>query len=165
MFNETDLETYKHLPDQVTGEHYTEVIRLRKKLEQAENVADYPEILTDLEHKEDRINEIRAQIERINGTIVEKLYPFDDINEEDRDLIDGLLAEVEELSECDRAQILGYEDLQRAKALVDSSGRRIAIAVIAVAVVVILIAILVVRKRKKKRAKIEQEKMDHNPNW
>ena len=30
MFNETDLETYKHLPDQVTGEHYTEVIRLRK---------------------------------------------------------------------------------------------------------------------------------------
>ena len=80
-------------------------------------------------------------------------------------MIDGLLAEVEELSECDRAQILGYEDLQRAKALVDSSGRRIAIAVIAVAVVVILIAILVVRKRKKKRAKIEQEKMDHNPNW
>ena len=164
-FNESDLNEYQALPKALTSEHYAAVMRLYEKLMQAENAADYADIAGDLSRKKDEVKRIRAEIESINGEIAEKLYPFNHITPKDKDTIYALVERAEKLSEYDRTQILGYEDLLRAKAKIDSLVRSVWITVIAVVLVGICVTALIVRISKKRRFKREQAMIQENEDW
>lgn len=164
-FNSSDLEEYNLLPKTLTSENYTTVLRLYEKLAQAENSSEYSYIADDLNNKINEVNAIRTEIDNINGEIADKLYPFDEITQDDKDTIYALVARTEKLSEYDRNQILGYEDLLKAKAQIDSSMRAICITVIVVVLIVVCLSLLILRIRKKRRLKRINEMTEENEDW
>lgn len=164
-FNSSDLEEYNSLPKTLTSENYTTVLRLYEKLMQSENFSEYADISDDLSKKMNEVNAIRSEIDSINGEIAGKLYPFDAITKDDKDVVYELVKRTEKLSEYDRNQILGYEDLLKAKAQIDSSDRAIWITAIVVILVVICLSALVLRVRKKRRIKRMNEMTEENEDW
>ena len=88
-----------------------------------------------------------------------------DLCKDDKDVVYELVKRTEKLSEYDRNQILGYEDLLKAKAQIDSSDRAIWITAIVVILVVICLSALVLRVRKKRRIKRMNEMTEENEDW
>ena len=164
-FNSSDLEEYNSLPQTLTSENYTTVLRLYEKFTQAENSSEYSYIADDLKNKMNEVNTIRTEIDNINGEIAEKLYPFDEITQDDKDTVYELVARTEKLSEYDRNQILGYEDLLKAKAQIDSSVRAVWITVIVAVLIVTCLSVLVLSIRKKRRLKRINEMAEENEDW
>lgn len=164
-FNSSDLEEYNSLPEILTSEHYTTVLRLYEKLTQAENYSEYADIVDDLSKKMNEVNAIRTEIDDINGEIAQKLYPFDDITQDDKNTVYELIARTEKLSKYDRSQILGYEDLLKAKAQIDSSVRAVWITAIVVVLIVACLSVFALRIRKKRRLKIINEMAEENEDW
>lgn len=164
-FNENDLAEYKNLPQTLTGEHYTVVIRLYEKLMNAENSEDYPEIADGLKAKKEEVEAIRAEIEEINAAIAENLYPFENIKMSDKALIYELVEKTESLSEYDRSQVLGYDDLIRAKAQADSMERSVIIGVSAFVLAAVCAVIFALRIRKKKQNKMRDNEWKENEEW
>lgn len=164
-FNLSDLEEYNLLPQTLTSENYTTVLRLYEKLTQAENSSEYSYIADDLKNKMNEVNAIRTEIDNINGEIAENLYPFDEITQDDKDTIYELVARTEKLSEYDRNQILGYEDLLKAKAQIDSSVRAVWITIIVAVLIIACLSVLVLRIRKKRKLKRRNEMSEENEDW
>ncbi|WP_148315495.1 prenyltransferase/squalene oxidase repeat-containing protein [Clostridium culturomicium] len=164
IFNESDLETYKGLPKEMGTEYYAMVIRLLEKLKYSQNIDKYEDILTDLESKKIDIEEIQQEIENINATIVESLYPFENISYKDKDTIDSLISRIDGLNEYDRKKVLGYEDVIRANTQIKTQIRTIMITILIITVVIILSIVLVVRYKKKRRMKLEENLID-NDEW
>lgn len=163
-FNKSDYEEYCMLPQELTGEYYTTVIRLYEKLTEAENINDYKEILNDLEVKKETVEAIINEVESINTLIAEKLYPYDKITSEDKEVVEELLKRTEKLSKYDRLQVLGYEDLLKAKAKIDTSLR--SIFVWCVAVICVIVCLMTVAIRWKNRCKQKQDEMhEENEEW
>lgn len=164
-FNSSDLEEYNSLPKILTDENYTTVLRLYEKLMQSENLSEYTYISEDLSEKMDEVNTIRSEIDSINGEIAESLYPFDEITKDDKNTVYKLVKRAEKLSEYDRGQILGYEDLLKAKAQIDSSERSIWITALVVVFAIICLSVLVLRIRKRHRVKIMNKMTEDNEDW
>lgn len=165
LFNADDLDACHALPAVMTTEYAAEVTRLYEKLCQAENAADYEEVRAGLLAKKEAIESIEAEIESINREISTRLYPFDQLTEQDRDLIESLVRRVEALSPYDQTRVLAFEDLLQAKARLDSSFRSIWMGVTA-AVLVLLCAGLLIRRRQKRRVRRRAEQMaEENEDW
>lgn len=145
-------------------EYYAMVIRLLEKLKYSQNIDKYEDILTDLESKKIDIEEIQQEIENINATIVESLYPFENISYKDKDTIDSLISRIDGLNEYDRKKVLGYEDVIRANTQIKTQIRTIMITILIITVVIILSIVLVVRYKKKRRMKLEENLID-NDEW
>lgn len=165
VFNENDLNEYKNLPDSLTGEHYTVVVRLYEKLKNADNAEEYADVISDLEIKKEKVEAIRAEIESINKSVAENLYPFEDIGMSDKELIYELSEKADALSEYDRSQILGYEDLIRAKAQVDSTVRSIVIGAAATILVLACAVFFAVKIKKAKQNKKQENEWKENDEW
>ncbi|MCI8496905.1 MAG: terpene cyclase/mutase family protein [Clostridiales bacterium] len=165
LFDEDDLAEYHALPEAMTTEHSTVVFRLYEKLRQAENAADYAEVLDGLALKKEQIEAIQAEIESINGEIAEKLYPFDRITEADRGTIEALVRRTQALSDYDRTQVLGLEDLLRSKAEFDSASRRIWIFVTAAILTLASIGLLCRRIKKRRAAAADRRMENENDDW
>lgn len=164
IFNESDLETYKGLPKEMGTEYYAIVIRLLEKLKCSQNIDKYEDILTDLESKKIDIEEIQKEIENINATIVESLYPFENISYKDKDTIDSLISRIDGLNEYDREKVLGYEDVIRANTQIKTQIRTVMITILIITVVIVLSIVLVLRYKKKRRIKLEENLID-NDEW
>lgn len=163
-FSESDIEKFEQLPIDLTGENYDTVIMLYEKLMQAENSAEYSDIADRLTEMKKQVTQIKSEVESINAEIAEKLYPFDDITSDDRETVDELVERTGKLSEYDRSQVLGYDDLMRAKAKVDGAIRRVYIGV-AVGVLAALCAAVIIARVKKKRRTAKQKQGTDNEEW
>ena len=112
--SESDWAIYRGLPEECSTEHYTVVVRLLYRMENAENREEntaYEEVIRNLREKKAEIEEIQKEIAQINREIAESLYPFDNLTVKDRVLAEKLLERIQKLSEYDQKQILGYEAL------------------------------------------------------
>lgn len=157
-FSQSDLEEYNSLPQNLTGENYSDVVRLYTKLSLAENRGQYADVFSDLKAKAEQVQKIHDEVADINEQIAKKLYPFDSINQSDSELISSLIKRTEALSSYDRGQILALDDLYRAKTLCDTSNRSyIIFAAVAAALLlcIVILAVTVKRKREKKKAQNE----------
>lgn len=157
-FSQSDLEEYNSLPQNLTGENYSDVVRLYTKLSLAENRGQYADVFSDLKAKAEQVQKIHDEVADINEQIAQKLYPFDSINQSDSELISSLIKRTEALSSYDRGQILALDDLYRAKTLCDTSNRSyIIFAAVAAALLlcIVILAVTVKRKREKKKAQNE----------
>lgn len=163
-FSESDIEKFDQLPQELTGENYNTVIMLYEKLMQAENSEEYSDIADKLTEMEKQVTQIKSEVESINAEIAEKLYPFDDITSDDRETVDKLVERTGKLSEYDCSQVLGYDDLMRAKAKVDGDIRKVYIGV-AVGVLAALCAVVIVARVKKKRRSAKQKQAFDNEEW
>ena len=160
VFDENDLKKFNALPNKLTGENYDDVVMLYEKLQQAENAESYVETAPHLEQMYRKVSGIKAEIESINEQIADKLYPFDDIGSDDKEIVFKLMERVDKLSEYDREQVLGYDDLVRADVKLRSSERTVYITAAVAFAVIICISVIYIRRRKSKANK----KVD-NEDW
>lgn len=166
LFNENDVNQFNALPKKLTTEHYAEVLYLFDKLNGAENKQDYSETLDLLTEKKAQIEKIRENIENINNEILENLYPFDSVSIKDKDTIESIYKESQQLSDYDKKQVLGYEDLIKARMKVQTLQRNMIIKIALIIVLLILTSILLLRIRKHR---IDKKKdlmhIEDNQDW
>lgn len=106
------------------------MIYLYDKLNNANNKKDYPEILNSLAEKKLKIEALRRKIDDINENILNSLYPFDSITLNDKKTIEAIYNDTESLSEYDKTQILGYDDVLKAKTKLETMKRNIILEIV-----------------------------------
>lgn len=162
-FNDYDVQQYKSLPENLTTEYYSKVLILYKKLVAADNADSYKSEEKDLKEKLDYLTSVRTEIEDINSIIANKLYPFDNISQGDKELIDSLCSRADKLSEYDQKQILGIDSLRQAQAELNTRQSTTAVTAAVTALVVLLVVVLligIVRKRKSNK-----QQQPENDEW
>lgn len=162
-FNDYDVQQYKSLPKNLTTEYYSKVLILYKKLVAADNADSYRSEEKDLKEKLDYLTSVRTEIEDINSIIANKLYPFDNISQGDKELIDSLCSRADKLSEYDQKQILGIDSLRQAQAELNTRQSTTAVAVAVTALVVLLVIVLLIGIVRKRKANKQQQ--PENDEW
>lgn len=153
IFTAEDVKNIEQLLKNLTTEQYVEVVKLIDKLENAENRVEYEYLLGSLIEKKESIELIQAEIDALNKEIMDQLFPFDQLSFKDREKINEIIDRYETLSDYDKQKIVNYEDVERAKAEVDSKVRMQSISTFLGITLMILAVWFVVRRRKKKREK------------
>ena len=156
-FNDYDVQQYKSLPENLTTEYYSKVLMLYKKLLVADNADSYKSEEKNLKEKLDYLTSVRTEIEDINSIIANKLYPFDNISQEDKELIDSLCSRADKLSEYDQKQILGIDNLRQAQAELNTRQSTTVVAVAVTALVVLLVIVLLIGIVRKRKANKQQQ--------
>lgn len=162
-FNDYDVQQYKGLPENLTTEYYSKVLILYKKLLAADNADSHKSEEKDLKEKLDYLTSIRTEIEDINSIIANKLYPFDNISQGDKELIDSLCSRADKLSEYDQKQILGIDSLRQAQAELNTRQSTTAVTAAVTALVVLLVVVLLIGIVRKRKANKQQQ--PENDEW
>lgn len=162
-FNDYDVQQYKGLPENLTTEYYSKVLILYKKLLAADNADSYKSEEKDLKEKLDYLTSVRTEIEDINSIIANKLYPFDNISQGDKELIDSLCSRADKLSEYDQKQILGIDSLRQAQAELNTRQSTTAVTAAVTALVVLLVVVLLIGIVRKRKANKQQQ--PENDEW
>ena len=166
VFNGSDTKQFNSLPDKLTTENYNDVLYLYDKLNNADNKDDYIDILNSLQEKKSQIETIRNNIENINERILNSLYPFDTISLKDKAVVESICSDLEALSDYDKKQILGYDDVLKAKTKIETMQRNIIIESAALIVLLLLITVIVLRIRKRRNSKNKNYMpSDENEDW
>lgn len=150
---EQDVEKIHSIPTSLTTEHYIDVVSLIDQFEQADNKGNYEKELALLhEYKED-MEKIETEIQSINDTVLDQLYPFTKLTSKDRDNVDAILKRFHALSPYDQEKVLNYEDLKKSKTQIDNSVRakRISWALGIVAAGLVIVMIVRIQKRRRQR--------------
>lgn len=114
-FTEADMQEYERLMTEgVSGSDKTLCASLIGKLEASENVTDKEKILEDLNEMKLRAEEIYEEINDINAEIMDGLYPFEELDDEQLRRLQEIYARTEKLSEKDKQKITGFEELTAA---------------------------------------------------
>lgn len=153
--NEADVAAWKAMASPPATGSYADVIKLIDKIKSTGAEAEYPEMLADLELKQQQILETQAEIESLNAAVLERLYPLENIGLGDRQAVAEILARADALGEEDRQLVLGYEDILRAQAKIEGTQRALIIGgvlAVAVAAAVVLVALRMKKRRAAKRA-------------
>src|SRR5690625_878014 len=116
--DEDRLKIEKLIEEEVTTEHYVEVVKLIEQLESAKNKDE--NLLEDLQELKKQIEELEQEIKDINQTILDELYPFNDISRKDREVVHDIIKRYQKLSPYDQTKVQGYEDVEKAEAQIDS---------------------------------------------
>ena len=164
IFQEDDWKAYQELPETMTTEYETQVIRLLDKLQSSKNKDEYPDVLSGLEKKKAEIQEIQKKIESINTQILDSLYPFEHIGFGDKGTVDSILDQIDQLSEYDKNQVLGYQDVLRAKAQIDTQIRSLVLAVCAGAAAIAMASVFWACFRKRRKEQKKAFSMDDDDN-
>lgn len=164
VFNENDIKQFNSLPDKLTTENYNDVIYLFNKLNSAKNKADHINILSSLEEKKAQVEDLRLKIESMNERILKSLYPFDSVSLDDKTEVESIYSDLETMSDYDKKQILGYDDLMKARTKIKTMQRNIIIKVAALIVLLLLVSLLLLRIRKHHMAK-KNMLSNENDDW
>jgi len=148
-----DVQRVRDIPTPITTEYSIEVLSLIRHFEQAENGAQYKKELETLYEYKEAIGKIEQEITSLNEEVLVKLYPFNELSIDDRDIVEAILLRFYALSPYDQTKILNYEDLKKSETQIDNliRARIIAVGLGAVAIVVIIVVVLRIRRRKKER--------------
>lgn len=156
-FTEEDAQAVAALPENVTTEDYVEVAKRIDQLEDARNKATYQSLLQDLKEKKAQIEKIKAEIESINETIMEQLYPFSDIAIKDKANVEKIVERYEALSPYDQRKIQSYEDVEKANTQIANLIRARSITIAAVSLILVIGIYYRRRRIKRKQAKLQQK--------
>ncbi len=157
LFTEEDKAACESFPEALTTENYGEVVALLDKLGKAENRAEYAELIPELEAKKEKIESIQEEIIEINQEILEKLYPFETISIGDKQAVEEISERIGGLSDYDKAQIQGAEDVLRARTQIDNQIRMIIIGAAVLVVLILLSIVLVIRMKRRKKRKLQKK--------
>lgn len=159
-FSEQDKEEAQAIPEEATLEYEIPVLKAIYRIEKSGSGEKNAELLADLKEKRKAVAERKREIDRINADMKEKLYPFEDIDIGDKDTVDGIMERYEKLSEYEKTQIAGYEDVEKAYIQISNLIRMRMIGGAAAAAAILLLLILFVRARKRKKEKRSRKMLD-----
>ena len=155
IFTIEDAKQVKTLPSTATTEHYVEVVKLLQKLEHAENLKEYEDLLPKLQLKKQEIEAIETEIQALNEEILEELYPFNELTLKDKDSVERIVSRFNKLSDYDQQKILNSEDVRKSKTQIANLVRARIIAIVLTVVVLfasIVVAVRVNKRRAQKRS-------------
>ena len=152
-FSNSDRKEADSLPEKLTTKEYVAVTRLLYKLENSEQFDEKEAYLQKLTSAKSQIEAIQKEIDSINATILEKLYPFESISLGDKAAVDSIVDRYNALSEYDRTKIDHWEDVVKTKTKIDNLLRGIIIAVVLIVVAGGVAVFVVLHVRKRRRSK------------
>ncbi|WP_411337158.1 prenyltransferase/squalene oxidase repeat-containing protein [Ruminococcus gauvreauii] len=156
-FTDKDAQKAGNLPDNGSTEYYLDVVKLLDKLDKSENAGQYDDTRKLLERKKDAIAVTQQEINDINDTVTDTLYPVDRISLRDKKAVEDIQHRIAALSDYDRQQIAQYEDIEQASVRIRNQVTAICIAAAASVLVFVLLIIVIVRMRKRKAGKRRQK--------
>lgn len=145
-----DVEKIQAFPNELTTEHYIEIVSLLHHFENAENHSHYEKEIVILQAYKQAIEKIEHEITSINEEVLDKLYPFNELSIGDQDQVEAIMQRFNALSAYDQTKILSYEDLQKSETQIMNllRARVIAIALGSVGVLLVIIVVLRIKKRR-----------------
>ena len=152
-FTSADMKTFKKLQNGVSSSDKGVISALIKKAESDKNFQDRENILSELNKMKKDCDNISAEISEINSLIMENLYPFDSVKNEQKELIEQLYGRVQKLCESDKNKITGDDDLAKAYSKFNSQGRNTTAVILTILIIFVGAVMLIFswRKRRKKR--------------
>lgn len=162
VFSDQDKKAAEMLPEDITTEYGAQVAGLLGKLRAAQNRSDYTDTEQLLETKQQQIQKIHSEINRINKEIVENLYPLESLGKEDEPVAADIEKRIAALSDYDRAQITAYEDVQTALTRLENRKTAQMIKIAAAAVLAILVLFVLWRIRRRGAKKREERRMEES---
>lgn len=161
-FTDEDAQKAGNLPDNGSTEYYLDVVKLLDKLDKSENAGQYEDTRKLLERKKDAIAVTQQEINDINDTVTDTLYPVDQISLRDKKAVEDIKHRIAALSDYDRQQIAQYEDIEQASVRIRNQVTAICIAAAASVLILVLLIIVIVRMRKRKAGKLRQKQRYDN---
>lgn len=162
LFTKADQEKVQALlKEKPSTAHFVEVVKLINQLENAKNKAEYEYLMIDLQNLRNEMEALEQEIEAMNETILNELHPFHDISVRDRKVVDDLIDRYQRLSAYDQTKIQGYEDIEKAKAQIDSLIRERYITIIIVIAIIAMGFVWMKRYLKRRREKMKQKMLFH----
>lgn len=156
-FTDKDAQKAGNFPDNGSTEYYLDVVKLLDKLDKSENAGQYDDTRKLLERKKDAIAVTQQEINDINDTVTDTLYPVDRISLRDKKAVEDIQHRIAALSDYDRQQIAQYKDIEQASVRIRNQVTAICIAAAASVLVLVLLIIVIVRMRKRKARKRRQK--------
>ncbi len=156
VFTDDDKNAVNQLPEDITTNDYVTVTTLLDKLEKSGDFDGKEEYHRKLEKAKKDIEEIQNKIDSLNSEIKEDLYPFEELSLKDKKTVDRIVKTYDSLSEPDRAEILSYEDVIRAKTKIDNKLRGMIISVLLL-IILVIISFFLIRRICIRRHRKEEE--------
>ncbi len=159
-FTQADLKLYQSLPKEITTKDEITVIKLLDKLKEelksrSANQSDYENYKKELEERMQVIDELKSEINDLNQTIVDELYPFESIKAEDKEKVEAIQTRYLALSEHDQSLIQNYEALEKAVTEIKSLERARWIRLLGIFLLLVLSYGLIKGRRKRKKRKTD----------
>ncbi|MCM1042709.1 MAG: terpene cyclase/mutase family protein [Corallococcus sp.] len=161
-FTADDISAAESLPQTLTTAYRADVLTLWRKLQNSVEFERKHEMTVLLEKAKNAIDLLQKEIDSLKTDIREKLYPFESIGLDKRDIVYDLYGRYVALSEYDRAQIelADVEGILRCKTQVDNLYTALIAGVIcgvvAIGLTVFVILHIRARKRKKKAESMQE---------
>lgn len=154
-FTATDRAAVDALPEKLSTAARPQVLRLWSKIRNCFDFEGKDLYTARLEQAKAEIEGLQKEIDDINATVREKLYPFDQVGLADKAVVDDLVARYRALSPYDREKIERWEDVIKTQTKLDNLLRAIhiggAVALLAAGTAVFLVWHIRTRRRKKER--------------
>lgn len=152
-FSKADIEKINALPSEPTTKQYIETVRLLERLKKAEGFDEKEKYIAFLEDYKSKISAIQAEIDSLNGDIIDKLYPFEKMSLKDKKTVDEITKRYELLGEYDKQKVKHWDDVIKTKTKIDNELRAVMIFAFLAVVLLFLCVVLTVRIRKRKNGK------------
>jgi len=151
---EDDLAKIEEIVGANSTEHAVAIVTLLHKLKaSSENFTDE---ITQLEDEKVKIDELQAEIDNLNETIVTEVFPIENIQVKDKKQVEKIMTRYESLSDYDKQQIINYEDVEKAEAQIVSMERKRYVMIALGAVLILGIGLVLYRRKKRKQEKRAQ---------
>lgn len=154
-----DLTQIETMVGAQSTEYEVDVIRLLNKLESSETSYEKEIIL--LEEEKKIIDALLLEIDDLNETIVAELFPFENIDSKDQENVVKIMERYDKLSNFDQEKIINYEDVEKAKAQIETMERNKIITIILSVVVITSLGLFFYRRKKQKQAKQESSYLNN----
>src|SRR5699024_9687427 len=149
-----DLVKIKEVVGTNSTEHEVEIVTLLHKLEASSE--KFTEEIRQLENEKVKIDELQAEIDNLNETIVTEIFPIENIQVKDKKQVEKIMTRYESLSDYDKQQIINYEDVEKAEAQIVSMERKRYVMIALGAVLILGIGLVLYRRKKRKQEKRAQ---------
>lgn len=143
-FTEDDKKAYKSLKNKgVTASDITKIKVLLDKAEGTDELLDKKKIISDLKNMKQQSEEYYNELADINFEIMDGLYPFTNLSDDEKKEVQSLYERVQNLPENDRNSVTGYEELCRVCEEKSSAKTIIIIAIFGGAIIVFTLVLLI----------------------
>lgn len=145
-FTQTDVSLFEKLPDSPEYDDFSSAESLYLKLLASENAEQYSDILPALKEKFENAQQIKNEVDDINGEIAESFYPPESVSLKNSGELDKIIERGEKLSENDRGKLLKWQELlQRQRSL---QGFKTIIFISSGALVTAAVIFIIIRKKR-----------------
>lgn len=148
---EEDLQFIEELASINSTEYAIDIVTLLRKLEAAEK--NYENEIKKVKEVKVKINNLQEKIDHLNQSIVDTLYPIEQLQIKDEEKVNEIQISYEALNEYDKKKIVNSEDIDQAVTKIKTMKRNKVMTVVFGAIFILSIVLFIYRRKKRVREK------------